>query len=259
MDLVYALVQGAVEGIAEFLPISSTAHLMLTAQVLGIPQTHFQKSFEIIVQLGAVCSVLVLYWRSFLNLAILKKLLLAFIPTGIIGLVAYNAVKALLGDVTVALWTLLIGGIALIVFEFFYKKNFATREGTSSTLRVEDISYHQCILIGLFQAIAIIPGVSRSAATIIGGLALGITRTTIVEFSFLLAVPTMLAAALLDLIKNYQDFSSTQFSSLAVGFCMSFAVALFSIRFLLRFIKTHDFTPFGIYRVIVAVLFFLLL
>lgn len=262
MELFYALVQGIVEGVTEFLPISSTAHLMLTAHLLGIPATNFQKSFDIIIQFGAICSVLALYWRSFLKPAVLKKLLVAFLPTGVIGLLAYKAVKVLLGDVTFVLWTLLCGGVALIVFEYWYKQahiSTLTDDDTPTAHRVSQISYGRCLALGVFQAIAIVPGVSRSAATIIGGLWLGITRTTIVEFSFLLAVPTMLAATGYDFLKNYSDFSHADFSTLAVGFIMSFLVALFCIRFLLRFIKTHDFTPFGIYRVLVAAFLLLLL
>ncbi|MEK7123182.1 MAG: undecaprenyl-diphosphate phosphatase [Patescibacteria group bacterium] len=262
MDLWYALIQGIVEGITEFLPVSSTAHLMLTAHFLGIPATQFQKSFEIIIQFGAICSVIALYWRSFLNVVVLKKLLVAFIPTGAIGFVAYKAVKVLLGDVTIVLWTLLFGGVALIVFEYWYKRrrsDVPPEDDSPTAHRVSHISYGRCLAIGVFQAIAIVPGVSRSAATIIGGLALGIPRTTIVEFSFLLAVPTMLAATGFDFLKNYRVFSSADFSTLAVGFVVSFVVALASIRFLLRFIKTNDFTLFGIYRVVVAALLFFFL
>lgn len=262
MELWNAVVQGIVEGVTEFLPISSTAHLMLMADILGIPATNFQKSFEIIIQFGAICSVLALYWRSFLNHAVLKKLLVAFIPTGVIGLLTYNVVKTLLGDITLVLWTLLFGGVALIVFEYWYKRTRADapKEDTIPIAhRVSQISYGRCLAIGAFQAIALVPGVSRSAATIVGGLALGIPRMAIVEFSFLLAVPTMLAATSFDFLKNYSDFSRADFSALLVGFIVSFLVALFSIRFLLRFIKTHDFTPFGIYRVLVAALLLLFL
>lgn len=262
MELWHAVVQGIVEGVTEFLPISSTAHLMLTADILGIPATNFQKSFEIIIQFGAICSVLALYWSSFFKFAVLKKLLVAFLPTGVIGLLAYKAVKVLLGDITLVLWTLLLGGVALIVFEYWYKRTQVgahTEDSTSIAHRISHISYGRCLAIGVFQAVALVPGVSRSAATIVGGLALGIPRTTIVEFSFLLAVPTMLAATGLDFLKNYADFSRADFSTLVVGFIVSFLVALFSIRFLLRFIKTHDFTPFGIYRVLVAALLFFFL
>lgn len=262
MELWYAFIQGIVEGVTEFLPISSTAHLMLTADLLGIPATQFQKSFEIIIQFGAICSVITLYWRSFLNRTVLAKLIIAFIPTGVIGLAAYKVVKILLGDVAVVLWTLLIGGVALIIFEYWYKRtrdNPSPEDDSPTAHRVSNISYGRCLAIGVFQAIAIVPGVSRSAATIIGGLAIGIPRRTVVEFSFLLAVPTMLAATGFDFLKNYDSFTVADFSTLTVGFVVSFVVALASIRFLLRFIKTHDFTPFGVYRVVVAALLFLFL
>jgi undecaprenyl-diphosphatase len=260
LSLLHTLILGAVEGITEFLPISSTAHLILVSDLLHISQTEFQKSFEIIIQLGAILAVFVLYWRSFLvNFQTLKRVTVAFIPTGVIGLLLYKVVKHyLLGNTNVVLLSMFIGGILIIAFELFKKEVDDLNSGETS-FDINNISYSQCLLIGLFQAIAIIPGVSRSAATILGGLWLGIKRRTIVEFSFLLALPTMAAATGLDLLKNYQEFTSDQFSSLSLGFVVSFIVAIFSIKFLLRYIKRHDFKAFGVYRIVVAILFFLLL
>lgn len=250
----HSLILGVVEGITEFLPISSTGHLILASELLNIPQTDFQKSFEIIIQLGAITSVVVLYWKSLFNIEIIKKLIVAFIPTGVIGLALYNIVKMyLLGNYQVVLWSLFLGGIALIVFELFH------REPPDAEGDVAAVSYKQSFLIGIFQSIAIIPGVSRSAATIVGGLLLGIKRTTIVEFSFLLAVPTMLAATGLDLFKNAGAFSMDQFGILAIGFITSFVVAIISIKFLLSFIQKHNFILFGIYRIGIALVFWLLI
>jgi len=250
MDLLSSLILGIVEGITEFLPISSTGHLILASSLLGLAESNFAKSFEIIIQFGAILSVVVLYWKSFLNIEVLKRLFVAFLPTGVIGLALYSLVKTyLLGNEVVVLWALLIGGVLLIVFELMHKEP-AEAEG-----EVESITYTQSFFIGIFQTLAIIPGTSRSAATIVGGLLLGLRRTTIVEFSFLLAVPTMLAATGLDLMKNASSFSSDQFGSLAVGFLVSFIVALFSIKFLLGYIRKHTFIPFGIYRIVVALLF----
>lgn len=255
-SILHALILGIVEGVTEFLPISSTAHLILTSNLLNIPQTNFQKSFEIFIQLGAILAVVVLYWRYFLqNFTVLKKILVAFIPTGILGLALYSVVKHyLLGNEQVVLWSLLLGGIALIVFEIFHRRPLLP---APDSFGVANISYTHCLVIGTCQALALIPGVSRSAATIIGGLLLGVPRKTIVEFSFLLAVPTMLAATALDVVKSYKDFSLSNVSYLAVGFIASFVVALISIKFLLNFIRRHDFKSFGIYRIAVSLLFFL--
>jgi len=205
MTLLQALVLGIVEGLTEFLPISSTGHLILAAKLLGLAQTEFQKSFEIVIQLGAILAVVVLYWRSFLRPKVLAKVIAAFIPTGIIGLALYHLVKTyLLGNEMVVLAALALGGLVLILFELWH------REPAGAVGEVDSVTYLQAIGIGLFQALAIIPGVSRSGATIVGGLAMGLTRETIVEFSFLLAVPTMLAATGLDLIKNASSFSVAQ-------------------------------------------------
>ncbi len=251
----HTIILGIVEGVTEFLPISSTAHLILTSSLLHISQTNYQKSFEIAIQLGAILAVFVLYWRSFLvEFEVLKRVVVAFIPTGIIGLLFYKIVKNyLLGNTSVVLWSLFIGGILIILFELFHKEPFSHL--STDEANITDITYKQAILIGLFQSIAIIPGVSRAASTIIGGLLLGLRRKTIVEFSFLLAMPTMLAATGLDLLKNYKEFSSGQFGYLGMGFAVSFITAFFSIKFLLRYIKTHDFKSFGIYRIAIALLF----
>lgn len=254
MDLLTAAILGIVEGVTEFLPISSTGHLILASHLMKLQQTEFLKSFEIAIQLGAILSVLVLYGRRFLtNLEVLKRVIAAFIPTAIIGLVLYKIIKKfLLSNSTVVLWSLLLGGIFLIVFELLY------REKKGAVDDMESISYPQAFVIGLFQSIAVIPGVSRAAATIIGGLILGLKRKTIVEFSFLLAVPTMGAAVALDLVKSAGAFTGSDFLFLAVGFFASFVVALIAIKSLLEFIKNNNFIPFGIYRIALALSFFLI-
>jgi undecaprenyl-diphosphatase len=254
MSFIDAFILGIVEGVSEFLPISSTGHLVLASSLLNIANSDFLKTFEIVIQLGAILAVVVLYWRSFFNIELLKRLIVGFIPTGIIGLALYKIVKTyLLGNNAVVLWALALGGVALIAFELWHKEH---EDATSDVL---NISYRQAALVGLFQAIAIIPGVSRSAATIVGGLLLGIKRATIVEFSFLLAVPTMVAATGLDLVKSAPLFSGADISALAIGLVTSFIVALVAIRWLLAYIRTHSFIPFGIYRIVVALLFFLVI
>ncbi len=251
MTYLHTLILGIIEGVSEFLPISSTGHLMLASYLLHLKQTDFQKSFEIAIQLGAILSVVVLYWRALLvNFEILKRVITAFIPTAILGFIFYKIIKrVLLGSNAVVLYSLLIGGVFLILFELWHRE----KEGASEEL--SDISYSKSFMIGLCQAVAMIPGVSRSAATIIGGLILGIKRKTVVEFSFLLSVPTMVAATGLDLMKSGGHFSSEEFNLLLVGFISSFIVALLSIKWLIHFIKNHTFISFGIYRILIALLF----
>lgn len=255
MTWVDALIFSIVEGISEFLPISSTGHLMMAARLMGHEQTEFVKSFEITIQLGAILSVLVLYWRSFLrNGEELKRVVCAFIPTAVVGLVLYKFIKRyLLADVQIVLWALAIGGVVMILFERGRK---GKSEGVSG---IAQIPYHKAFCVGLFQSIAVIPGVSRAAATILGGLWLGIERKTIVEFSFLLAVPTMAAATGLDLLKSADTFSRDQLGVLAIGFVGSFVFALVSIKWLLSYVQRHSFTAFGIYRIAVAAAFGLFL
>jgi len=253
MSNIQAMILGVIEGVTEFLPVSSTGHLILASSLLGIAQSDFVKSFEIIIQLGAILAVVVLYARKILReRESILPIIVGFIPTAVIGLLAYKAVKThLLGDPMVVVVSLAIGGVLMIIVERWLPQHLV-RAHTSTS-----VSLRQALLVGVFQSIAIIPGVSRSAATIIGGLLLGIERKTIVEFSFLLAIPTMAAATGLDLFKNASLFSGSQVGLLAIGFVASFVTAICSIQFLLRYIKTHDFTAFGAYRIVVAIAFFL--
>jgi undecaprenyl-diphosphatase len=250
LDAAHAVVLGIVEGITEFLPISSTAHLILASRALGIADTEFLKSFEIIIQLGAILSVVVLYWTRFFHLEVIKKLVVAVIPTGVVGLTVYRVIKGyLLGNVAVVLATLLVGGVALIVFERFQERD-------DRDVDFQEITYRKAFLIGLFQAIAVVPGVSRSAATIVGGSLLGVSKRTIVEFSFMLAVPTMLAASALELVKG-RDALAGHFDVLAIGFVVSFVTAIAAIKSFLGYIKKRDFSAFGWYRIVLAVVFYL--
>ncbi len=251
MSILHSIIFGIIEGITEFLPISSTAHMVLAAKLMHVAQSDFVKSFEIIIQVGAILSVVMLYWkRFFVDMESLKRVIAAFIPTAIIGFILYKAIKKyLLANDSIIVWALLIGGLIIIAFEMFH------REKESAAGDISRISYGKCIGIGLFQSLAMIPGVSRSAATIIGGLALDVKRATIVEFSFLLAVPTMLAASALDLLKSGSSFSGAEFGTLAVGFVVSFIVAVISIKFFMGYIKKHTFIPFGVYRIIAALAF----
>lgn len=250
MSVLQALILGIIEGITEFLPVSSTAHLILASHALGLAETEFLKSFEIIIQLGAILSVVLLYWRKFLDLEVVKRLVVAFVPTAIIGATVYDVVKSvLLGSVTVVLVALVVGGVALIFFE-------RARAPGGEEIDFTEITYRRALLVGLFQAIAVVPGVSRSAATIIGGSLIGISRRTIVEFSFMLAVPTMLAASVLDLARSHRALVGNM-DVLAVGFVVSFVTAIFAIKSFLAFIKKRSFAAFGVYRILLAAAYFL--
>lgn len=250
MELMHAVVLGIVEGITEFLPISSTGHMIITSKLMQVPETEFLKTFEIAIQLGAILAVVSMYWRTFLlDWEIGKKVMAAFVPTAIIGFILYKFIKQfLLGNIVVVGLALLIGGIFLIIFEKLYKPKNVTVHS------LVDISYRQAILIGMAQALAVIPGVSRSAATIVGGLALGISRVSIVEFSFLLAVPTMTAATALDILKSSAIISATDYGILAVGFVIALAVAYVSVKLLLNYVRKNNFIAFGIYRIMMGFL-----
>ncbi|HUQ84798.1 MAG TPA: undecaprenyl-diphosphate phosphatase [Candidatus Limnocylindrales bacterium] len=255
MNYFQALIFAIVEGFTEFLPISSTGHLVLTAKLLNIPQTEFVKSFEIIIQLGAILAVIYLYWKTiWTNKKVWKPIIIAFIPTAVVGLTVYKILKSyLLGNEMVTLYALLIGGIAMIIIEYLFKSKDGEIE------KIEDITPKNALIIGLFQSVAIIPGVSRAAATIIGAMLLKTKRKTAVEFSFLLAIPTMAAATGLDLLKSNFSFTAQEYSVIAVGFIGSFIVAIFAIKFFIKFVQNHTFIPFGIYRIILALTLLLLL
>lgn len=255
MNYLHAFILAIVEGLTEFLPVSSTAHLVLAGKLLQLQETEFLKSFDIAIQLGAIMAVASLWFRRLLtDRELIKRVLVAFLPTGVIGLILYKLVKTfLLGNTRVILWSLLIGGVLLIVFEFLHQKEGKEEKG------VQDITYKQAFGIGVFQAFAIVPGVSRSAATILGGMLLGLKRKTSVEFSFLVAIPTMGAAVALDLFKSADTFSRDQLGMMLFGGVVSFVIALISVKALTAFVRNHTFLIFGFYRIALALgLFFVL-
>lgn len=252
----HAIILGIIEGFTEFLPISSTAHLVLAAHIIGLDQSIILKTFEIAIQSGAIFAVLFFFWRKFLDIEILKRIIIAFIPTAIIGLLFYKIVKNyLIGNLNIILISLAIGGLIIILFEKLSNKKVSSIKSLEKIDEIKNLSYKKLILIGIAQSVAIIPGVSRSAATIIGGMFLGLSREAIVEFSFLLAVPTILSATGLDLIKNYHSFSSDSISLIVVGFITSFITAIIGIKFFMSFIKTRSFVFFGIYRIAIVIMF----
>lgn len=243
------LVLSIIEGITEFLPISSTGHLILASRLLGIQITDFTKTFEIAIQLGAIMAVVVLYFKRFLrDFDLYKKLFIAFIPTAIVGFVLYPFIKGfLLGSSSITLISLFLGGLILIFFDKLFK-----------TKNLKSLSLSQCFLIGAFQSVSVIPGVSRAAATIIGGLLVGLNRKRATEFSFLLAVPTMLAATGYDIYKSSGILNSQNLPSLIMGFILSFVFALLAVKLLIAYVKKHDFKVFGIYRIALSVLYWIL-
>jgi len=249
MDIFHAVILGIVEGISEFLPISSTGHLILASNLLGIKSSEFVKSFEIVIQTGAILAVVALYARDIMTKKHMwGKILAAFIPTGIIGFFLYKTIKQhLLGNSDVVLWSLFLGGIALIAIEFALKRHKGPEKNMSQ------VTYRDAIIIGIIQSISVIPGVSRAAATIFGGMAMGMDRKTAVEFSFILAIPTMLAATTLDLAKTSFSFTTSEWTALGVGFITSYLVAILSIKWLVSYVKNYSFIPFGWYRIAIAI------
>ena len=251
MSLIHIIILSIIEGVTEFLPISSTGHMILAGKLLNIPSTDFVKSFEIIIQLGAILAVVVLYFKTLIkNIPLWPKIITAFFPTAILGFTLYKIIKGfLLGNVVVTVCALGIGGIAFLVLERqLKKKQFSTQTLTS-------ITYKQSFIIGLFQSLSMIPGVSRSAASIFGAMITGVNRETSVEFSFLLAIPTMVAATGLDLIKSGLTFTTNEYEMLAIGFIIAFITALIAVKSFLAFVKTNTFIPFAWYRIILAITF----
>ena len=255
MDYIQAIIFSIVEGITEFLPVSSTGHLILASELLKVPQSNFVKDFEIIIQLGSILSIVVLYFKELLRSKLIwQKILVAFLPTALIGLVLFKFIKSfLLGNLYITLIALLIGGVLLILLELIHK------EKDTHIDSIEKMSFKNAFIIGTFQSLAIIPGVSRSAATIVSALFLGTKRKTAAEFSFLLAVPTMLAATSLDVLESKFSYTPYEWSLLAVGFIGSFVVALIVVKLFLKYIQNHTFIPFGIYRIAVAIIFWYIL
>ena len=244
-----ALILGIVEGVTEFLPVSSTGHLILASKLMGIEQTEVHKTFEVVIQLGSILAVIFAFKEKiFHSIELWKRLIVGFIPTAILGFTLYKIIKSLFAPETVA-YMLIFGGIVFIVIELFYK------EKEHHVVRVEEVSYRQAFMIGLFQSLAMVPGTSRSGATIIGGLLIGLRRKTAAEFSFLLAVPTMLAATAYDILKHHHEFDFSDAQALGIGFVTAFVVALAIVKWFLAFIKKHTFIPFGIYRIVVGLVF----
>ncbi|MDW8433809.1 MAG: undecaprenyl-diphosphatase UppP [Aquificaceae bacterium] len=250
MDTKQAIILGAVEGLTEFLPISSTGHLILTAHILGIPHDQFTKSFEISIQLGAIIAIAFLYWRRLAtDVELWKRVFVAFLPTGIIGFSLYRLIKGyLIGNDVVVVVALILGGVFLLFADRLCEKFCYITE-------IKELSYTKAFAIGMFQSLAMIPGVSRSGATIIGGMLMGMNRKASAEFSFLLAVPTMLIATSYDLYKSHGEFQASEWQVLSVGFITAFVFAILSVKMLLGLLSKYSFLPFGVYRIVVGIVY----
>lgn len=256
MTYIEAVILAIIEGITEFLPISSTGHMIIGSSVMGIAADPFTKLFTVAIQLGAILSVIVLFWKRFFqSFDFYWKIGVAFIPAVVFGLLFKDYIDALLERVDIVGYTLLAGGI----FFLFVDKLFKTENTEDDT-----VTYPKALKIGLFQVLAMIPGTSRSAATIIGGLSQNLTKRTAAEFSFFLAVPTMFAATVLSVFSFFNDggtLSSHEITALVIGNVVAFVVAMFAIKSFITFLTKHGFKLFGYYRIVlgatILILYFL--
>lgn len=248
MTIFHAIILSIIQGITEFLPISSTGHMILAVRAMGIPETDFLKSFEIIIQLGSILAVIFLYSkriltdrRSWFNVAI------AFIPSGITGFFLYRIIKQfLLGNPFIVVLSLCIGGVILLIIE----KHLKVQQKS-----IRNLTPFQSFGIGVFQILSMVPGVSRSASTIIGGLLTGLSRKDAVEFSFLLAIPTMIIATGFDLVQSSTRFTPEEIQLIGIGFVGAFVTAFLAVKSFVAFVQNHSFSVFGVYRIILAILY----
>jgi len=247
MTLLQTLILAFVEGLTEYLPISSTGHMIIASSLMGIQESPFVKLFTVNVQLGAILAVLVLYFRRFFqSFDFYFKLLVAFLPAVVLGLLLNDWIDSLLESVTTVAISLLVGGVILLFVDRWFQKN-----------EERIITYPKAFTIGLFQCISMIPGVSRSAATIVGGMAQGLSRKQAAEFSFFLAVPTMFGASAKKMYDYYKDgltLGSADIQSLAIGNAVAFVVAMLAIRFFIGFLTKYGFRAFGWYRIVAGLL-----
>ena len=249
MDIFQSIILGIVEGFTEFLPISSTGHMIVVADWIGVSQNEENKAFEVIIQLAAILAVVFNYKDKFSlsKIDLWIKVFIAFLPLAIVGFIFKDAIKEAF-NLKVVAYMFIIGGIIFLIQEHFYndKKQHITR--------VEDVSFKEAIWIGIAQTFALIPGTSRAGSTIVGALLVGLSRKAAAEFSFLLALPVMGATSGYDLLKHYKDFSHEGFLPLLVGFVVAFVVAYFTMKFFIKFLEKFTFRAFGIYRIIFGII-----
>lgn len=254
MNLFEAIIIAIVEGITEYLPISSTGHMIITSSLLGIHTDEFTKLFEVAIQLGAILAVVVLYWRKFFDFSkwqFYVKLIVAVVPALIFGKIFSDKIDELLESPLVVAITLLVGGIILLFIDKLFSDDGIKEE--------EQISYRRAFVIGVWQCLAMVPGVSRSAASIIGGMQQKLTRKLAAEFSFYLAVPTMCAATGYKLYQGYDTFTAEHVQLLIVGNVVAFIVAILAIKFFIGFLQKHGFRVFGWYRIVAGIVLLILI
>jgi undecaprenyl-diphosphatase len=253
MSILEAIILAIIEGVTEFLPISSTGHMIIGSSLMGIAHHPFTKMFTVAIQLGAILSVVVLYWKRFFqSFEFYFKIGVAFIPAAVAGLLFKDYIDALLERVDIVGYTLLIGGIFFLFMDRIFREDDP---------KEDNITYGKGFKIGMFQIIAMIPGVSRSAATIIGGLSQKLTKKTAAEFSFFLAVPTMAAATVLSIYEFFDNggsFGQQEINALIVGNIVAFIVAMIAIKSFITFLTKHGFKLFGYYRIIVGIIILVL-
>jgi undecaprenyl-diphosphatase len=250
MTIWQAIILAIVEGITEFLPVSSTGHMIIASSFMGISHLEFTKMFTVNIQFGAILSVVVLYWKRFFQSTdFYFKLFVAFLPAAVLGFLLNDLIDSMLENVVVVAVSLLVGGVILIFIDRI--ANDETQE--------RDISYFDALKIGFFQCIAMIPGVSRSASTIIGGMLQGLSRKQAAEFSFFLAVPTMAAAGGYKLLKTYDTIQASDIQTLLIGNVIAFVVAMLAIKFFINFLTKYGFKVFGYYRIILGIILLALL
>lgn len=254
MDALQSFILGIVEGVTEFLPVSSTGHLIIASELMGLKQTSSQVAFEVIIQLGAILAVVANYRDKFnpKYFDLWVKVAIAFIPAAGLGFFLHNWIETMF-SVTIVATTFIIGGIIFLVVEQYLKNHQPVVE------RVEDISYRQALIVGCAQIAALIPGTSRSGSTIIGALLVGLSRKASAEFSFLLALPVMVAATGLNVVKHYHEFQGDLAIPLLIGFVTAFVSAYLVIKWFIAFLNKFTFNAFGIYRIIFGLLLFYLL
>lgn len=245
MNILDSILLGIIEGVTEFLPISSTGHLIIASEFLNIDQNNVTKAYEVIIQFAAILAVILNYSDKFSpkKIELWKKLTLAFIPIGVVGFIFSSQIKAMF-DIKIVAIMFIIGGIVFLIVERYYNE---TEQHIDD---VEKVSYKQALYIGLAQIFALIPGTSRAGSTIIGAMLVKLNRKAAAEFSFLLAFPVMCATTGYDLLKHYQDFTDANFVVLGVGFVTAFIVAYITIKLFLKFLEKFTFVAFGIYRII---------
>ena len=243
MSFFHNFILSLIEGLTEFIPVSSTGHLILVGQILKLENTEFLKAFDVIIQFGAILAVVVLYRKRFLKIDFdfYKKLFIAFLPAAVIGFLAKDFINQFMESTLIVAWALIIGGVVMITIDQKMKTNQQT-----------ELDEKKSLFVGFIQCLALIPGVSRSGATIIGGQVLGLSREKAAEFSFFLAVPTMFAATLYKLWKIRHGLDSSYATDLALGVVMSFIFALGAIKFFISVVNKYGFKWFGIYRIIVG-------